>query len=66
MSKNDKLIWIGLNIALLIISICVVPKIIKFSTSKIYKNSLKNYDYEDYEPIIIRKSKGDTKNGNQH
>lgn len=69
MSKNDKLIWIGINVALLMISICVVPKIIKMSTAKIYKNRLKNYDYndyDDYEPIIIRKSKGDRENGNQY
>lgn len=66
MSKNDKMIWIGINVALLMISICVVPKIIKMSTAKIYKNSLKNYDYDDYEPIIIRKSKGDRENGNQY
>lgn len=64
MSKNDKLIWIGINIALLMISVCVVPKIIKISTAKMYKNSLKNYDYDDCEPVIIRKNKGDTKNGN--
>lgn len=61
MKKNR--LWILGSIVMVLVGVFVVPKLLKCYTGKLYKNSHKEIDYEEFGPKIVKKN---TKRGNEN
>ena len=48
---------------MVLVGVFVVPKLLKFYTGKLYKNSHKEIDYEEFGPQIVKKN---TNRGNEN
>lgn len=65
MSDKKKLIWISGSIIVFLAAVIVVPKLMKKYTGKLYKNSHKTIDFEDFGPEIVKKETEEVnENGN--
>ena len=55
MKNLKKVVYIIVGIAMAMFGIFIVPKLLKKCTEKLYKNSHKNIDFDDFGPEIVKK-----------
>ena len=65
MADQKRMVWIVGSVVLLMAGVFLVPKLLKKYTGKLYKNSHKDIDFDDFGPeIVIKHTKEVKESGN--